>query len=416
MRGAPDARAGPLTPPVLSCRVDRHSKVRATLPVPAKGSLPLPAERPAGLDFVPGWGDLPFSGTPVAPPQREPRSVLEFKGGETEGLKRLKYYLWDSDLASTYFDTRNGMIGGDYSTKFSAWLALGCLSPRLIYHELQKYETQRVANKSTAWIVFELKWRDYFKFFAMKHGNAIFFEEGTAGLELPWSYDRPLFERWRDGKTGVPLIDANMRELAATGFMSNRGRQNVASYLALDMGVDWRRGADLFESLQIDYDVASSWGNWVAAAGLTGGRINRFNPIKQSNDYDPKGEYIRLWLPELAKVDNRYIFEPHKMPKEVAEASRFDRCLRGTGMPVCRTELLAIPQAIGFKIGVTYPAPIPASQMAGRAFQRPGDGDFSSGGRGGGSGRGGRGGRGGYGGGRGGGRGDRPRSAYDRFG
>lgn len=92
--------------------------------------------------------------------------------------------------------------------------------------------------------------------------------------------------------------------------MSNRGRQNVASYLALDLGCDWRRGADLFEHLLLDYDVASNWGNWVAAAGLTGGRVNHFNITKQSKDYDPDGDYIRHWVPELAAVPAPRIHEP----------------------------------------------------------------------------------------------------------
>lgn len=77
--------------------------------------------------------------------------MLDFCGGETAALKRLRYYLWDSDLVATYFDTRNGMLGGDYSTKFAPWLALGCLSPRTVHAELKKYEQKRTANKSTYW-------------------------------------------------------------------------------------------------------------------------------------------------------------------------------------------------------------------------------------------------------------------------
>jgi hypothetical protein len=118
------------------------------------------------------------------------------------------------------------------------------------------------------------------RFYAAKQGNRIFHAGGPAGLRLPWSSDPELWERWASGRTGMPLVDANMRELQQTGWMSNRGRQNVASYLALDLGVDWRRGADLFEHLLLDYDPASNWGNWVAAAGLTGGRVNHFNITK----------------------------------------------------------------------------------------------------------------------------------------
>ena len=134
------------------------------------------------------------------------------QGGEPAALARLKYYLWDSDCVATYFDTRNGMVGGDYSTKFSPWLANGCISPRTIYHELQRYEAKRTANKSTYWVVFELLWRDYFKFFCVKHGARIFLEGGIIDKQLPWTSDeevRPtrgekvrvvegmVFARWR---------------------------------------------------------------------------------------------------------------------------------------------------------------------------------------------------------------------------
>ncbi|KAF6262584.1 cryptochrome DASH1 [Scenedesmus sp. NREL 46B-D3] len=232
------------------------------------------------------------------------------QGGEAGALARLHHYLWGSDLVATYFDVRNGMLGGDYSTKFAPWLSAGCLSPRTIYHEVKLYEAQRVTNKSTYWITFELLCRDFFRFYALKHGLRIFHAGGPAGLRLAWSADPELWERWAAGRTGMPLVDANMRELQQTGWMSNRGRQNVASYLALDLGVDWRRGADLFEHLLLDYDVASNWGNWAAAAGLTGGRVNHFNITKQSKDYDPAGDYIRHWLPELENVPAARIHEP----------------------------------------------------------------------------------------------------------
>jgi deoxyribodipyrimidine photo-lyase len=233
------------------------------------------------------------------------------QGGESSGLARLRYYLWDSDRIADYFNTRNGMLGGDYSTKLAPWLAAGCLSPRTIYHEVKRYEQLRTANKSTYWVHWELTCRDWWRLFAAKHGSRIFQLGGPAGLsKLRWSGDAELWRRWSTGTTGLPLVDANMRELLATGWMSNRGRQNVASYLALDLGLDWRRGADLFEHALLDYDVASNWGNWVAAAGLTGGRVNHFNIAKQSKDYDPEGDYIRTWLPELARVPASRIHQP----------------------------------------------------------------------------------------------------------
>ena len=98
--------------------------------------------------------------------------------------------------------------------------------------------------------------------------------------------------------------------------MSNRGRQNVASYLIFELGLDWRRGAAHFEALLLDHDVYSNYGNWNAAAGLTGGRINRFSMAKQSRDYDPEGAYIRHWVPELRAVPAPEIFEPWRMSKD----------------------------------------------------------------------------------------------------
>jgi len=97
------------------------------------------------------------------------------------------------------------------------------------------------------------------------------------------------------------------------GWMSNRGRQNVASYLVLELGVDWRIGGDHFESYLLDHDVCSNYGNWNAAAGLTGGRVNKFNCVKQSKDYDPEGLYIRHWLPELANVPVPQLYQPSKL-------------------------------------------------------------------------------------------------------
>ncbi|MFM8489769.1 MAG: FAD-binding domain-containing protein, partial [Bacteroidota bacterium] len=160
------------------------------------------------------------------------RAALPFKGGESEALKRLKYYLWDSDLVKTYKETRNGLLGGDYSSKFSPWLAQGCLSPKTVYHEIKRYERERTSNESTYWLFFELLWRDFFRLMGKKHGNRIFLKGGVQNKPMKqYRNNREMFELWAAGKTGVPFIDANMRELNQTGWMSNRGRQNVASFL-----------------------------------------------------------------------------------------------------------------------------------------------------------------------------------------
>ncbi len=186
--------------------------------------------------------------------------VLPFKGGESAGTERIHAYIWEKDLLKTYKETRNQLLGGDYSSKFSPWLALGCISPRSIYQEVKRYENERIKNDSTYWLIFELLWRDYFHFISHKHGNKLFLRGGIQNRNLVVTPDTLKWEAWKDGMTGVPFVDANMRELKHTGFMSNRGRQNVASFLVNDLGQDWRKGAAYFESLLIDYDVCSNWG------------------------------------------------------------------------------------------------------------------------------------------------------------
>lgn len=236
----------------------------------------------------------------VAPDER---AAYHFKGGETEGLRRLKEFIFESGAIATYKDTRNGMLGENYSSKFSPWLAMGCLSPREIYHEVKRYEAEHGANKSTYWLIFELMWRDYFRFMMKKHGNRLFLKNGIKQEgACHGDADCEKLQQWVEGRTGQDFIDANMRELLLTGFMSNRGRQNVASYLCNELGTDWRYGAAWFEEQLIDYDPASNWGNWAYIAGVGNDpRENRhFNPEKQAADYDGKGLYRNLWLTEAS--------------------------------------------------------------------------------------------------------------------
>ena len=247
----------------------------------------------------------------------DPRGVLEFRGGETEALKRLDHYFWQEDCLREYKETRNGMLGADYSSKFSPWLAHGCISPRYIYQQVEKYEAERVKNNSTYWLVFELLWRDFFRFTAVKYGDRLFYKSGLQNINIPWQENRSLFEAWAEGKTGYPLVDANMRELKATGFMSNRGRQNVASFLTKNLGLDWRMGAEWFESLLLDYDPCSNWGNWNYTAGIGNDArgFRYFNIPKQSKDYDRKGKYLRHWLPEIAGIKGDKIHTPWKLSR-----------------------------------------------------------------------------------------------------
>ncbi len=227
------------------------------------------------------------------------RTTIVFEGGESKAIERLNHYFFESKCISNYKETRNGLIGTDYSSKFSAWLALGCISPRFIYRELQKYETEFGANDSTYWLVFELLWRDYFRFMMKKHQSNFFKQSGIKNNKLKLFSDNvQKLQNWIEGKTGIDFVDANMIELKLTGFMSNRGRQNVASYLCNDLKLDWRLGAAYFEEQLIDYDVCSNWGNWAYLAAVGNDpRDNRyFNIEKQAQTYDKNKKYRNLWL------------------------------------------------------------------------------------------------------------------------
>jgi deoxyribodipyrimidine photo-lyase len=227
------------------------------------------------------------------------RAAFNFKGGETEGKKRVNNYFFETHSISTYKMTRNELIGENYSTKFSPWLALGCLSPRFVYAEVKKYEVENGSNESTYWVIFELLWRDFFAFMMEKYPTEFFKQKGINNTISTTNTHRiDLFKKWQDGQTANDFINANMMELNLTGFMSNRGRQNVASYLCHDMKLDWRYGAAYFEEQLIDYDVSSNWGNWAYIAGVGNNPrgVSVFNVNKQANDYDKNKSYRSLWL------------------------------------------------------------------------------------------------------------------------
>ncbi|MGQ9799631.1 MAG: DASH family cryptochrome [Ignavibacterium sp.] len=231
-------------------------------------------------------------------PTFDEKAVMKFIGGETEGLRRLNKFVWEDKSILHYKETRNQLIGENYSSKFSPWLANGSLSARKIFSEIKKFENEIESNQSTYWLVFELLWRDYFRFVAKKYGKKIFFKGGIRNKVIEYKNDFESFEKWRTGKTGNDFVDANMIELLKTGFMSNRGRQNVASYLCKDLKIDWRWGASWFESQLIDYDVASNWGNWMYIAGVGNDprEARYFNVNKQAEMYDANKSYRKLWL------------------------------------------------------------------------------------------------------------------------
>jgi deoxyribodipyrimidine photo-lyase len=284
--------------------VERDSTVRDPVSTPDTVRTPdlEPGEIPAQSDL--GVGE----------PPSDDRAVLPFEGGESAGKRRLEEYVWAGDHLREYKGTRNELLGANYSSKFSPWLAAGCLSPRWIHAEVQRYEDDRVANEDTYWLVFELLWRDFFQFQFLKHGVDFFTPTGIRNEDKEWDRDREAFRRWKEGTTGVPFVDANMRELNRTGYMSNRGRQNVASFLADALGIDWRWGAAYFESRLIDYDVASNWGNWAYQAGVgNDSRDGYFDVLSQAERYDSEAAYVTTWLPELEGLSPTFAHRPWRM-------------------------------------------------------------------------------------------------------
>ncbi len=278
-------------------------QVLAPLAAPRIAALPdalppaLPGALPSGLALA---IDTTIAPALTADPRSSfPYQQAAFAGGESAALQHLASY-FDSGRVDTYKGTRNGLAGTDYSSKFSPWLASGAISARAVYAALRQYEASHGANDGTYWLWFELLWRDYFRLLHLQHGRTLYLERGLASRHQPMpltTHKAGAFNRWCQGETGEPLVDAGMRELAATGYLSNRLRQVVASFLIHDLACDWRAGAAWFESQLVDYDVYSNQGNWLYIAGRgtdpRGGR--RFNPQKQARDYDPEGKYRELW-------------------------------------------------------------------------------------------------------------------------
>ena len=284
------------TPTVFSefRRLVEKAKCQPRTPTVAPTTLaPLPA---AATDCVKPY-EIAHRAPPMDARSAFPYQSEEWHGDEASGQSYIERY-FSSRLPQHYKETRNGLAGTDYSTKLSPWLAVGSISAAQVWQALQQHEHEQGANDSTYWIWFELLWRDHFRLMMRRFGRKLFARSGLSRQPLPpISHNVQGFKRWCAGNTGHAFIDAAMRELSATGYLSNRMRQNAASYLIHDLGGDWRAGAAWFEHCLVDFDVNSNQGNWAYIAGVgtdpRGGR--RFNPDKQAHDYDRDGSYRDLW-------------------------------------------------------------------------------------------------------------------------
>lgn len=338
---------------------------RDVLPTPKKGELPeYPSEAsipdqydpftvPTTFDAIKDALFKPLNAQELIknPPEfpEGAKSAHPFPGGESEALDRLEHLVTSGSITS-YHSTRNGMVGEDFSTKLSAYLALGCITARQIhssllafengtnpdYESIEGYGKGETQKGGTYSIRFELLWRDYMRLCTRKFGPKLFnvsgfkaaddgrwrtpaHPRGTAAEEI-----KDQIERFLNGTTGMGLIDASARELYHTGYTSNRARQNVASFLAKHLKLDWRIGAEWYESMLIDYDLSSNWGNWQYLAGVGNdprGEARIFNPVKQSFDYDVNGEYVKMWVPETRSLSEpSEIFQPWTVGEDRREA------------------------------------------------------------------------------------------------
>ncbi|MGB2041059.1 MAG: DASH family cryptochrome [Porticoccaceae bacterium] len=262
----------------------RAEAIEVKHPQKAPAHLPPPPGSASATDWQPQF--------PLFSPQKNPL----FRGGEQQGLRHLHSY-FSRGLASTYKETRNGLDGMDYSTKFSPWLAAGSLSPRTIVQTLDRYERDVEKNDSTYWIYFELLWREYFQWYALKYGRQLFTFGGIKQQKPSTSFYAERYQKWCQGNTPYPIVNACMKQLNSTGYMSNRGRQLVASCFVHELNLDWRYGAAYMEQQLIDYDVASNWGNWqyLAGVGADPRGHRRFDLNKQTQIYDPNNSFIDRW-------------------------------------------------------------------------------------------------------------------------
>jgi deoxyribodipyrimidine photo-lyase len=294
---APDAMPDQFTQ--FRTKIEK-AKYLFTEPVLAPSEIPpLPANFKQS-DLISG-AQTPIRVESLIQPTGHPHSSFPhyldaYRGGTSAAVAHLQQYL-ERALPHSYKATRNQLHGLDYSSKLSPWLALGCISARSVMYELKQFESEQGANEGSYWLWFELLWRDYFRVLHLKYGKQLYCASGLNQSEKP-IHNTHGFERWCSGTTGESIVDAGMRELKATGYLSNRLRQVVASYLIYDLHSDWRAGAAWFESQLLDYDVYSNQGNWLYIAGRgtdpRGGR--RFNPQKQALDHDANGSYRALWL------------------------------------------------------------------------------------------------------------------------
>lgn len=278
----------------------------ADQPLPAPRHVPVPGEVQG--DALPSASDLKF------------RTAQKFEcGGENAAQALLKEFL---KAKIEEYDTQRDVLAVDGTSFLSRHLHLGTISARTVLHSVRQAGEDAPSGKTSAvhqkepghsGFLSEIAWHDFYlqilHHFPHVAGSAFRPKYDV----LAWENDETLFEAWKAGRTGYPLVDAAMRQLLETAWMHNRGRMIVASFLTKDLLIDWRWGEQWFMQQLVDGDQAANNGGWQWAAG-TGTDAQPFfrifNPISQGKKFDPDGAYIKRWVPELAKVPAKAIHSP----------------------------------------------------------------------------------------------------------
>jgi len=287
---------------------------RAVLQAPERVRVPVGAPDPGS---VPSLADLGFAG-PTASPDLLPEP------GEAAARSRLDR--WASTGLSRYAERRDLLaVGG--TSRLGQDLHLGLLSPTEVL--------ERCGGPGDGPRVYasELCWRDFYAHVLWHWPHAARGSFRPVYDAVPWRNDPEAFAAWTDGRTGYPVVDAAMRQLRAVGWMPNRARMIVASFLAKDLLIDWRAGEAHFMAQLVDGDLASNNGGWqwAASTGTDAQPYFRvFNPVAQGERFDPEGGYVRRWVPELARVAARYVHAPWTMAPDV---QRQAGCVIGQDYP-----------------------------------------------------------------------------------
>ncbi|WP_306211524.1 cryptochrome/photolyase family protein [Actinoplanes sp. RD1] len=243
---------------------------------------------------------------PALPPGESPAAL---DGGETEGRRRLD--TWLRHLGP--YDELHNDMPADGTSRLSAYLRFGCLSPLVVANAARAQD-----GAGPAAFVRQLSWRDFY-YQVTNAFPKISTQPYRASGDTGWRADEEALQHWKDGLTGVPVVDAGMRQMQAEGWMHNRARLITASFLTKHLGLDWRDGVKWFFRWLNDGDVANNSGNWqwVAGTGNDTKPYRRFNPIRQAERFDPAGEYVRQYVPELRSIPGKAVHQPWRLPDTV---------------------------------------------------------------------------------------------------